>query len=87
MAQPAQIQSEVIRILREFCGLDDKPVEGHHRLQEELGLDSVQLLSLALEVENKFQIMLDESPESPPRTVNDVVDLVAQRLAELEHDD
>lgn len=87
MVQPAQIQSEVVRILREFCGLDDKPIEGHFRLQEELGLDSVQLLSLALEVENTFQIMLDESAESPPRTVHDVVDLVAQRLAEMGRDD
>lgn len=83
--QPAQIKSEVIRVLRVFCGLGDKPITGEDRLQEELGLDSVQLLSLALEVENSFQIYLGEEPDSPPRTINDLVELVSQRLVEKEH--
>lgn len=61
------------------------------RLVADLGLDSVQLLTLAMEVENHFQITLDEvdplaepaqpasgdGPESSDGAVETVADLVA----------
>jgi acyl carrier protein len=84
--QRSNIQTEVIAILRKHCGLADAEVRGDDRLQEDLGLESVQLLSLALEAENSFEIVLEEPPESPPRTVNELVDLIALRLAERDED-
>ena len=68
------------------CEIGDQPVRGEDRLQEDLGLDSLQLLSLALEVENSYRVFLDDDPDSPPRTVNDLVELVSQRLAEQQLD-
>ncbi len=86
MSTPHQVESEVVRVLRTYCDVGERSVSRDDRLQEDLGLDSAQLLSLALEVENSFQIQLEESQEDPPRTIGDVVDLITLRLAELDAD-
>lgn len=46
-----------------------------------LGLDSLSLLSLAVEVEDRFRIRLGED-EQYLRTVGDLCDLIERRLAE-----
>ena len=43
------------------------------RLVEELQLDSLKLLTLAVEVENRFRICLDEADETAIVTVADLV--------------
>jgi len=58
-----------------------KKVEPTHRLQEDLGLESIGMLSLAVEIENYFQIYLSEG-ENPPITIDDVVKLILLRLSE-----
>jgi acyl carrier protein len=50
------------------------------RLVEDLELDSLKRLTLALEVENHFQICLDE--ESAILTVGDLVEIIRERLDE-----
>ncbi len=68
-------------ILAEHCGITD-PVTESSRLQEDLGLDSMGLLTLALETENHFELCLEEPPDQPPKTVGELVGLVDQRLKE-----
>ena len=68
-------------ILAEHCGITD-PVTESSRLQEDLGLDSMGLLTLALETENHFDLCLEEPPDQPPQTVGELVGLVDQRLKE-----
>ena len=50
------------------------------RLVEELRLDSLKLLTLAVEVENRFRIRLDEEDESAIVTVGDLVAAIGRRL-------
>ena len=80
--QHAAIHRQIVAILHEHCGIQDPHVSLRARLQEDLGLDSMSLLTLALEIENHWQVYLAESPESPPQTLGDLVTLVAQRLRE-----
>lgn len=82
MSKRRHIEAEVIRVLREYCGVT-REIRGDSRLQEDLGLDSTGLLTLALEVENAFQLMLEEAPDSPPETIDELVDLVFAGLSEL----
>jgi len=49
-------------------------------LQHDLGLDSMTFLQLALDLEAFLGAPLGEDPEELPETVQDLVDLVAQRL-------
>ena len=50
------------------------------RLVEDLELDSLRLLTLALEVENRFRVCLDPEAESEIVTVGDLVDLIGAQL-------
>lgn len=52
------------------------------RLVEDLELDSIQLLTLAMEVEDRFLVCLDESDEAGIRTVADLLDVVEAKLAD-----
>ena len=54
------------------------PVTDDLRLVEDLELDSLKMLTLALEVENHFRVCLDQ--EMAIETVGDLVDAVAERL-------
>ena len=50
------------------------------RLVEDLRLDSIRLLTLAAEVENRFRVFLDEMDEAAVETVGDLVALVRRKL-------
>lgn len=50
------------------------------RLAEDLALDSIQLLTLAVEVENRFRICMDPEDEEGIETVGDLADVVAAKL-------
>jgi acyl carrier protein len=81
MLSETDIEAAVVDALRKHCGVE-KQVRADSRLAEDLGLDSVGLLTLAVEVENFYRIKLGEDPEHPPRTVADITALVKQRLGE-----
>lgn len=51
------------------------------RLIEDLELDSIRLLTLAVEVENRFRVRLDEADEAAIETVGDLVAAVRRKLA------
>ena len=40
------------------------------------------LLNLALEVENHFEVFLDEAADNPPESIGDIINLVMIRLEE-----
>ena len=50
------------------------------RLNEDLDLDSLKALTLAVEVENKFRICLDPESEAEIVTVGDLVAAVRKEL-------
>jgi acyl carrier protein len=72
-----QAISEVARLHLGWEGGDLSP---EMRLVEDLRLDSVRLLTLAAEVENRFRIFLDEADEMAIETVADLVDIVRRKL-------
>lgn len=51
-------------------------------LVEDLELDSLRLLTLAVEVENHFRVCLDEEDEAVIETVGDLVRIIEQKTAE-----
>ena len=81
-----EIEAAIATILREDCGVTAAVIAPSARFEEDLGLESMALLTLALEVENHFQLCLDEPPDDPPRTLAALTELVAQRLQSVDHD-
>lgn len=71
-----EIFDKVCVILSELSGMETICLE--HELQSDLGLDSLQMVTLLMMLEENFQITLDESDMNPFDLVNvwQVVDLV-----------
>lgn len=74
--------SEVARRYLDFDG----ELRADLRFAEDLELDSIKILTLAVEVENRFRICLDPSNEARIETVGDLVAEVGRQLARRAHD-
>ena len=57
------------------------PVTPEMDLVEDLQLDSLKLLTLAVQVENHFQICFDPEEEAGIRRVSDLVSMIDQKLS------
>lgn len=57
-----------------------EPLTLEMRLLEDLRLDSIRLLTLAVEVENHFRVCLDPEDEQAIETVGDLVATVRRKL-------
>jgi acyl carrier protein len=75
----AAILDGVSRVFAEHLSMNEITESTH--LFRDLELDSLQQLTLVVEIENRFRIRFDEGDESGIETVCDLVDLVASRLA------
>lgn len=75
------ILSGIAEVAREHLGWQGPPLAADMRLVEDLRLDSVRLLTLAAEVENRFRVRLDEADEAAIVTVGDLVEVVRRKLA------
>lgn len=76
----SSILLDVKGVLKEHLRIEDVDESTH--LFRDLELDSIQQLTLVVELENHFKICFDEGDESGIQTIGDVVDAVAKRLGE-----
>lgn len=69
------ITEKVIEILIGLCG--EEAIKESDSLQEDLGLDSLALVTMLVEIEETFDVQLDEADMNPfdLMTVQDVIDL------------
>jgi len=75
----AEILAGVAEVARRHLGWQgemgrDQPIV------ETLKLDSLRLLTLVVEIENHFRVMLDEGSEQGIETVGDLVDVIRSKL-------
>jgi acyl carrier protein len=77
----AEILAGIAEVARVHLGWED-PLTPDMRLIEDLRLDSIRLLTLAVEVENRFRVRLDELDEGGIETVGDLVATVKRKLGE-----
>jgi acyl carrier protein len=75
-----EILAGVRAVAREHLGYSGE-LAPRMRLVEDLELDSIRLLTLAMEVENRFRVRLEEADEAAIETVGDLVSAVRRKLA------
>ena len=82
MTTPSQIRDALVAMAAAELGgeVDTDMFTGDTELAA--ALDSMQLLSLVVQVEDHFKVILEEHEEATVVTVDDLVGLVAQKLAE-----
>jgi acyl carrier protein len=56
----------------------------HSNLHDDLGMDEVDLIDVLFRAEERFGLVLPDNNIGPSSTVNDIVDLIAERLREKE---
>ncbi|HEY8210565.1 MAG TPA: phosphopantetheine-binding protein [Myxococcaceae bacterium] len=74
-----QALAEIRRILGEELAVAAS-VEPGQALVADLHLDSMELLTLAVGLENRFRVRLNEADSAGVRTVGDLAGLVARRV-------
>ncbi len=74
-----EILAGVAAVAREHLHLTVE-VSPAARLVEDLGCDSLKLLTLAAEVENRFQVVLEPEDEARIATVDDLIAVLARKL-------
>jgi len=75
----AEILAGIAAVAREHLDYAGE-LELDQRLVEDLTLDSIRLLTLAAEVENRFRVTLDAEDEAGIETVGDLVEILAAKL-------
>jgi acyl carrier protein len=78
-ARPDEILAAVEEVARVHIGFTGV-LRPELRLVEDLELDSLKALTLALEVENRFRICLDPETEATIETVGDLVSAIGRLL-------
>lgn len=76
-----EILAAIEVVAREHVDFDGE-LSREQRLVEDLELDSLGALTLAVEVENRFRIRLDPDIEAEIETVGDLVDVVGRLRAD-----
>lgn len=74
-----EILETIRRLAREHLEHDGE-LRPSSRLVEDLDLDSVRRLTLAIEIEDHFRICLDPEDEASIETVGDLVETVGRKL-------
>lgn len=80
------IYKKIEEIIKELSGCDS--INKTDRLKEDLALDSLDMVTLLISLEDTFAIELDESDMDPYDliTVSDVIEL-AEKYAEVSQDE
>ncbi len=74
-----EIVDGIVTVARQHLGFAGA-FDPRLRLVEDLGFDSLKLLTLAAEVENRFRITLDPDEEARIATLGDLVALLETKL-------
>ena len=83
MSEDTVIARRVVALLTQRLGILPEMVTPTAELAEDLGVDSVDAVELALALEREFNVTLPDEVIVNVRTVQDVIDLVRERTRAL----
>ncbi|MCA1593869.1 MAG: phosphopantetheine-binding protein [Acidobacteria bacterium] len=74
------IRATIKKSIATIANLDPEEISDHASYKDELQLDSLTILEIAVDAEYKFQIKIPDDELSEVRTLDDTVRLVQQYL-------
>jgi acyl carrier protein len=83
MADRNAIKQTLVQLIEEDTGIRHENLDEGKNLRTELGLDSVDLVSVVSQVERQFRIRLSQEELQKIVTVGDVLDLMQAKLEAL----
>lgn len=76
-----EVTSQIIQALATYLKRDPSAITESHHLRDDLGLDSVAIIELLFEIEDRFKIQIPDQDLPGLSTVGSVADYVRQRLS------
>ena len=70
---------EIKTVLIEAINVDEEAIKPEARLKEDLGIDSLSAVELALELESAFSVRIEDEELAKLVTVQDIVDTVQSK--------
>ncbi|MFA6102216.1 MAG: acyl carrier protein [Victivallaceae bacterium] len=78
MVNGVDMRGMVYRIVSEVNGTIQEKISDEQRLVDDIGMDSIALVELSMELENLFDISIPDDAVAGWKTVGDVVEYVEQ---------
>jgi acyl carrier protein len=82
----AEIEDGIVAVARQHLGFAGD-FDPRLRLVEDLGFDSLKLLTLAAEIENRFRVTLDPDEEATIATLGDLLAVLQAKLPDTKLSD
>lgn len=76
-----EVTSQIIQALATYLKRDPSTITESHHLRDDLGLDSVAIIELLFEIEDRFKIQIPDQDLPGLSTVGSVAAYVHQRLS------
>lgn len=70
---------QVKKVLVEAINVDGNDVKPEANLQDDLGIDSLSAVELALELENEFDVRIEDEELAKLKTVQDIIDIINEK--------
>lgn len=67
---------EIKKVLVEAINVDEEKVKPEAKLNEDLGIDSLAAVELALELETEFDVTIEDEELAKLETVQDIIDVI-----------
>lgn len=77
-----EILEAVKAIVAEYATLSDSEIREEHHLENDLGLDSLDIVEISMEVEEHFDISVPDEVSEQAATVGAIVEGVSKLLAD-----
>ncbi len=78
----AEISTKIKRIIANVTGIDPEDIADDASFVDDLGMDSLSLLEIGVDVDYEFKLGVPEEELGQLSTVREAVALAARRLAE-----
>lgn len=75
-----EIRDTIKKTISQITGVDAGAISDSASFEEDLGLDSLSILEIAVNIESLFKISASEEELAAIRTVADTVDFVKSRM-------
>ncbi|AUC79829.1 acyl carrier protein [Nonlabens sp. MB-3u-79] len=81
--QENEIQQELFKIVKVYLPQDvnEDAIQLDSHLMQDLGINSAHLVDIVLDVEDAFDITLDEKDMEAMQTVRDAIEIVTAKIA------
>lgn len=67
---------QIKKVLVDAINVDEEAVKPEARLNEDLGIDSLAAVELALELETEFDIRIEDAELASLKTVQDIINII-----------